>query len=105
MPEQKVSKMVEIKLVRNHLVELTKRHYLLLREARELMKNNDDIGFAFADISFSLGFRYKNGSLGYFNSENELHNLSIVCLKHTFNSMYVAWSSKPIIYPCQKVTN
>ena len=51
---------------------------MLLREARELMKNNDDIGFAFADISFSLGFRYKNGSLGYFNSENELHNMSIV---------------------------
>ena len=56
-------------------VELTKRRYLLLGEARELIKNNDDIDFAFADINCSLGFRYKNGSFRYFSSENELHNL------------------------------
>ena len=31
-------------------VDLTKRRYLLLREARELIKNNDD--FAFADINW-----------------------------------------------------
>ena len=31
-------------------VDLTKRRYLLLREARELIKNNNDIDFAFADI-------------------------------------------------------
>ena len=55
--------------------DLTKRRYLLLLKARELIKNNDDIDFAFADINFSLGFRYKNGSFRYFNSENELHNL------------------------------
>ena len=57
------------------LVDLTKRRYLLLREARELIKNNDDTDFSFADINCSLGFRYKNGSFRYFNSENELHNL------------------------------
>ena len=56
-------------------VELTKRRYLPLGEARELIKNNDDIDFAFADINCSLGFRYKNGSFRYFSSENELHNL------------------------------
>ena len=56
-------------------VDLTKRHYLVFREARELIKNNDDIDFAFADINCSLGFRYKNGSFRYFNRENELHNL------------------------------
>ena len=49
---------------------------MLLREARELMKNNDDIDFAFADINCSLGFRYKNGSFRYFNSEIELHNFN-----------------------------
>ena len=43
-------------------VDLTKRHYLLLRKARELVKSNDDIDFAFADINCSLRFRYKNGS-------------------------------------------
>ena len=57
-------------------VDLTKRCYLLFREARELIKKkNDDIDFAFADINCSLGFRYKNSSFRYFNSENELHNL------------------------------
>ena len=56
-------------------VDLTKRRYLLLREARELIKNNDDTDFPFADINCSLRFRYKNGSFRYFNSENELCNL------------------------------
>ena len=55
--------------------DLTKNHYLLLREARELIKNNDDTEFDFADINCSLRFRYKNGSFRYFNSENELHNM------------------------------
>ena len=135
-------------------VDLTKRRYLLLREARKLIKNND-IDFAFQDITCSLGFRYKNGSFRYSNSENEIHNLinklviistlastkmvnvfalmivllcfqwlmkdkllillfcltsyfyflSIVCLQHTFNSIYIIWSSKPTIYPCQYVIN
>ena len=57
------------------LIDLTKRRYLLLREARELIKNNDDTDFAFVEINSSLGFRYKNGSFRHFNSENELHNL------------------------------
>ena len=43
-------------------VDLRKRRYLLLREARELIKNKDDIHFAFADIICSLEFKYKNGS-------------------------------------------
>ena len=38
---------------------------------------NNDIDFAFADINCSLGFRYKTDSFGYFNSENELHNLIV----------------------------
>ena len=35
-------------------VDLPKRLYLLLREARELIKNNDDIDFAFAGINCSF---------------------------------------------------
>ena len=53
------------------LVDLTKRRYLLLREVRESIKNNN---FFF---------------------------VSIVCLQYTFNSVYIIWSYKPIIYPCQ----
>ena len=56
-------------------VDLTKRRYLLLREARELIKNDDDIDFAFVEINCPLGFRYKNGSFRNSSSENELHNL------------------------------
>ena len=56
-------------------VDLTKRHYLLFHEARESVKNNDDIDFAFVEISCSLGFRYKNGSFRYFICENKFHNL------------------------------
>ena len=60
---------------RKQFYDARRRCYLLLREARELIKNNDDIDFAFANINCSLGFRYKNGSFRYFCSENELHNL------------------------------
>ena len=56
-------------------VDLTKRRYLLLREARELINSNDGIDFAFVGINCSAGFRCKNGSFRYFNSENELQNL------------------------------
>ena len=38
-------------------VDLTKRRYLLMREARKLIKHNDDIDFTFADINYSLGLR------------------------------------------------
>ena len=46
-----------------------------MREARELIKNNDDIDFAVTGISCSLGCRSKNGSFRHYNSENQLHNL------------------------------
>ena len=56
-------------------VYLTKKCYLHLRKAMELIKSNNDIGFAFANINCFLGFRYKNVPFSCFNSENELHNL------------------------------
>ena len=127
---------------------------MLLLEARKIKKNND-IDFAFQDVTCSLGFRCENGSFRYSNSESEIHNLinklviistlastkmvnvfalmivflcfqwlmkdkllillfcltsyfyflSIVCLQHTFNSIYIIRSSKPTIYPCQYVIN
>ena len=48
-------------------VDLTRRRYMLLRKARELIKNNDDTDFTFADINCSLRFRYKNCSFRYFH--------------------------------------
>ena len=39
-------------------VDLTKRRHLVLREARELFKNNGDIAFAFAEINYSVVFRF-----------------------------------------------
>ena len=48
-------------------VDLTKRRYFLLRKARELIKNNDDTDFTFADINCSLRFRYKNCLFRYFH--------------------------------------
>ena len=41
-----------------------------MREARELIKNNDDIDFAVTGINCSLGCR----SFRHYNSENQLHN-------------------------------
>ena len=64
--------------------------YLLLREARELIKNNYGVDFAFAYINCSLGFKYKNGSFMYFNSENKLHNLinkQVIISTLTFTKM------------------
>ena len=56
-------------------VDLTRRHYNLLSEARGIVKDINAINFAFTDINCSLGLRFNNGSLEYFNSKQELHDL------------------------------
>ena len=56
-------------------VDLTKRCYLLLNEAKGLITKINDIKFGFPDINWSLEYRYENGGFSYFNCENELHNL------------------------------
>ena len=76
MPDQNVSKDSQNKpgyKLFSVSVNLTIRRYLLLREAGELLKNNDDIDFAFAEFNYSLLFRFP--CIRHFNSENELHNL------------------------------
>ena len=47
-------------------VDITKKRFMLLLEARELVKNNDNINFSFADINGSIWFRYKNGLFKHF---------------------------------------
>ena len=56
-------------------VDLTKRRYKLLSEAKGIVKDINAINFAFADINCSLGLRCNDGSFEYFNSEQELHAL------------------------------
>ena len=55
-------------------VDLTRSHYQLLNEVKGIVKDINGINFAFANINCSLGVIYDNGSFGYFNSEQELHN-------------------------------
>ena len=56
-------------------VDLTRRRYQLLSEARGIVKDINGINFAFVNINCSLGVRYDNGSFDYFNSEQELQNI------------------------------
>ena len=56
-------------------VDLTRRRYNLLSEARGIVKDINAINFAFTDINCSLGLRFNNGSFEYFNSKQELHDL------------------------------
>ena len=56
-------------------VDLTRRRYQLLNEAKGIVKDINGINFAFVSINYSLGVRYDNGSFDYFNSEQELHNI------------------------------
>ena len=54
-------------------VNLTRRRYQLLSEARGIVKDVNEINFAFVNFNCSLGVEYDNGSFDYFNSEQELH--------------------------------
>ena len=53
-------------------LDLTRRRYQLLSEARRIVKDINGINFAFVNIYCSLGVRYENGSFNYFNSEQDL---------------------------------
>ena len=48
-------------------LDLTKRRYDLLKEARARIKDADGMEYAFADINCSLGLRLKNGRFRFFN--------------------------------------
>ena len=56
-------------------VDLTKRRYHPLSEAKGIVKDINEINFAYVNINCSLGVRYDNCSFDYFNSEQELHNI------------------------------
>ena len=56
-------------------LDLTNRRYKLLSAARELVKDNADVRFAFADINCRLAVKMKDNSKLFFDSEPELRNL------------------------------
>ena len=56
-------------------VDLTRRHYQLLREARGIVEDIIAINFALVNINCSLGVRYENDSFHYVSSKQELHNI------------------------------
>ena len=57
-------------------VDLTKRRLELLKYARGMIDSgNYDIKFAFADVNCSLGLRFNDGNIQFFNSKQELHHL------------------------------
>ena len=59
-------------------VDLTRTRYLFLETAEGLIEKKLNISFVYADIYWSLGIKFKNGSFKCFNSLNELHSLSEV---------------------------
>ena len=56
-------------------VDLTRRRYQLLSEAREIITDINAINFTFVNINCSLGVRYDNDSFDYFNGKQELYNI------------------------------
>ena len=56
-------------------LDLTKRRYLLLKDAYHKVKDNNRIDFVRADINCSLCLRLKNGKRKFFNSSEELEQL------------------------------
>ena len=64
MLEQEFKKMARRSYVKISVffVDLTRRRYQLLSEARGIVKDINGINFAFVNINCSLGVRYDNGS-------------------------------------------
>ena len=53
------------------LVNLTRRRYLLLNKAKELIEDSETIDNVFAEVNCPLELKFQNGGLKYFNSKNE----------------------------------
>ena len=55
--------------------DLTKRRLDLKKLADEKTKNLEKVNFAFADINNSIGIRLVDGTMKFFNSEDELNKI------------------------------
>ena len=54
-------------------LDLTRRRYLLLQEAREYCKNHDNVDYV--NVNCSLAIKFKDNKIHYFNSNLELFKL------------------------------
>ena len=72
MPRMKVYRARKHKSDISVQLDLTKKRYDLLKEARTRIKSADSVEYAFADINCSLGLRFKNGRFKCFNCSEEL---------------------------------
>ena len=59
----------------NVSVDLTKRRYLLLKSAREKVKDNSNVSYVLSDINCSLAIKMIDDRLLFFNSDKELDDL------------------------------
>ena len=69
IPRAKVHKASKHKSEISIQLDLTKRRYDLLKEARTRIKDVDSVEYAFADINCSLGLHLKNGRFSFFNCQ------------------------------------
>ena len=56
-------------------LDLTKRRYNLLKIAKGIVKEMDNVSFVCADVNCSLAIRFKKGTIKHFNSEYEFLSL------------------------------
>ena len=59
----------------NVSLDLMKRRYNLLINAKGLIATNPSVAYAFCDIKCSLALKFNDNTYRYFNSESELNNL------------------------------
>ena len=55
--------------------DLTKRRTKLRKDAEELVKDNENISYVFADVNNNIGAKLKTGKLAFFNSTAELQKV------------------------------
>ena len=56
--------------------DLTKCRYELLKYARGIVNDNENVAFAYADINFSLGIKTNDNRYHYFNNKSKLESIT-----------------------------
>ena len=56
-------------------LDLTNRRSMLFILAKEQNADNPNIDFAFVDVNYRLGFKFKTGEFKFFNSVREINNI------------------------------
>ena len=56
-------------------LDLTRKRYTILSDARVLVENNDNVDFVYSDINCRLKVRFKNKSEFFFSDIKNLEDL------------------------------